>query len=66
MLAFQRAIYGKVFVRITGNSHYPVLANYPYHFYVELLGAQLGAAVLLLVGAMLIFGRISGNFAEEL
>jgi ABC-2 type transport system permease protein len=66
VLAFQRAIYGKVFVHIKGNPHYPVLANYPYHFYVELLAGQLGAAILLLFGAMLVFGRISGNFAEEL
>jgi ABC-2 type transport system permease protein len=66
VISFQRALYGKVFVHIPGNSHYAVLATYPYHVYVELLGVQLGAAVLLLFGAMLVFGRISGNFAEEL
>ena len=28
-----------------GNPHYAVLANYPYHFYVEMLGGLLGVAI---------------------
>jgi hypothetical protein len=43
-----------------------VLANYPYHFFLELLGGLLVVSIGLFFGAMLIFGRISGNFAEEL
>ncbi|MGP8064838.1 MAG: ABC transporter permease [Acidimicrobiales bacterium] len=66
VIAFQRAIYGHVFVKITGNPHYVVLANYPYHFFLELLGGLLVVSIGLFFGAMLIFGRISGNFAEEL
>ncbi|HXZ82525.1 MAG TPA: ABC transporter permease [Acidimicrobiales bacterium] len=66
VLSFQRALYGKVYVKIGKNPHTAVLATYPYHFYLELLGGLLGASVLLLIGAMLVFGRISGNFAEEL
>ena len=66
VISFQRAIYGHVFVKITGNAHYAVLANYPYHFFLELLGGLLVVSVALFFGAMLIFGRISGNFAEEL
>lgn len=42
------------------------LANYPYHFYVEMLCWVLGVAVLMFVGALLVFGRLEGNFAEEL
>ena len=66
VISFQRAIYGHVFVKITGNAHYAVLANYPYHFFLELLGGLLVVSIALFFGAMLIFGRISGNFAEEL
>ncbi len=66
VISFQRALYGKIFVHIQGNPHYAVLATYPYHFYLAILGVQLGVAILLLIGAMLVFGRISGNFAEEL
>jgi ABC-2 type transport system permease protein len=42
------------------------LANYPYHFYLLLLGIVLVASIVLLFLAMVIFGRIEGNFAEEL
>jgi ABC-2 type transport system permease protein len=42
------------------------LANYPYHFYLLLLGIVLVASLVLLLLAMVIFGRIEGNFAEEL
>lgn len=42
------------------------LANYPYHFYLFLLGCVLAASLVLLLIAMLVFGRIEGNFAEEL
>lgn len=66
VLAFQRFFYGKVFVTIPGNSHYQALAGYPYHFYVEMLAGVLVGAILLFIGAMKVFGRIEGNFAEEL
>ncbi|MCU1493114.1 MAG: type transporter [Acidimicrobiaceae bacterium] len=65
ILSFQRFFYGKVTVSISGKP-YQVLAGYPYHFYVEMLAAVFVAAGLLFIGAMKIFGRIEGNFAEEL
>jgi ABC-2 type transport system permease protein len=66
VLAFQRFFYGKVMVSIPGNPHLAVLAGYPYHFYLEMLAAVLVAGLLLLLGALRVFGRIEGNFAEEL
>jgi hypothetical protein len=42
------------------------LANYPFHFYVIMLAWVFGVAVLLFLGALLVFGRLEGNFAEEL
>lgn len=66
VLAFQRFFYGKVYVSIPGNAHYAALAGYSYHFYAEMLLGVLVAGILLLLGAMKVFGRIEGNFAEEL
>jgi ABC-2 type transport system permease protein len=67
ILAFQRAIYGHVSYLPKGaTSRVVELGNFPYHFYLEMLGWVLGTAVILLLIAMLIFGRIEGNFAEEL
>ncbi|HVB04924.1 MAG TPA: ABC transporter permease [Acidimicrobiales bacterium] len=71
ILTFQRAIYGKVSYRTYDAATHTFkttvwLANYPYHFYLFMLGCVLVASVLLLLGAMLVFGRIEGNFAEEL
>ena len=47
-------------------AHYQQLAGFPYHFYVLTLALVLGASIVLLLGAMTVFGRIEGNFAEEL
>ncbi|HVC25130.1 MAG TPA: ABC transporter permease [Acidimicrobiales bacterium] len=66
VLAFQRAFYGHVDVAVPSQAHYQVLAGYSAGFYLEMLLAVLVAGVLLLVGAMKVFGRIEGNFAEEL
>jgi ABC-2 type transport system permease protein len=86
ILAFQRAIYGKVsyvthvksaiygvehgYAAIVGYKNVAVttvqLANYPYHFYLLMLGWVLVASIVMLALAMVIFGRVEGNFAEEL
>jgi len=75
ILTFQRAIYGKVTYqtfaknsvgKLVPTSTVTELATYPYHFYIVLLGLVLAASLLLLLGAMIVFGRIEGNFAEEL
>jgi ABC-2 type transport system permease protein len=65
ILAFQRAIYGMVSY---GPKSHPIyqLANYPYHFYLLMLGWVLVLSLALLLGAMVVFGRVEGNFAEEL
>ena len=42
------------------------LANYPYHFYLLMLGWVFVVGAVLLLGALLVFGRVEGNFAEEL
>lgn len=69
VLAFQRAIYGQVaplgYGYANGNDG-PVLANYPYHFYLVMLGWVFVVGVVALLGALFVFGRIEGNFAEEL
>jgi ABC-2 type transport system permease protein len=65
ILVFQRALYGKVDVLLSGHP-YQILAGYSYHFCVEMLAGLLGASVLLLLGAMLVFARVEGNFAQEL
>lgn len=67
VLGFQRFFYGTVTVHhIPHVGTYQVLAGYPYHFYLEMLAAVLAASVLLFFGAMRVFSRIEGNFAEEL
>jgi ABC-2 type transport system permease protein len=44
---------------------YP-LASYGEQWYLLVLGIVLAVSVLLFLIAMLIFGRVEGNFAEEL
>ncbi len=63
------ALHGKLAYRAhvvsAATTHFQ-LANYPYHFYLFLLGVVLVASLVMLFLAMVIFGRIEGNFAEEL
>ncbi len=70
VLAFQRFFYGRVFVTvpIPNYPHYTVqvLAGYSYHFYLEMLAGLLVASLAALFGALVVFGRVEGNFAEEL
>lgn len=69
ILTFQRALYGRIVVPTLTNGvhgHLMVLASYPYHFYVEMLAILLGAGIVAFFGAMLVFARIEGNFAQEL
>jgi ABC-2 type transport system permease protein len=51
---------------VTTRAAIPVLASYPYHFYVFMLACVFVVAILMFLGAMVVFGRIEGNFAEEL
>ena len=62
VLSFQRFIYGTVAPR---DVPYP-LASYGESWYLLVLGIVFVVSVLLFLLAMLIFGRVEGNFAEEL
>ncbi len=43
-----------------------VMSHYPIHWYVGADLAVLGVSVLLFLGALVVFGHLEGNFAEEL
>ncbi len=69
VLSFQRALYAHVTVTSTTVPHTPLAVLPPSHgflWYAGLdLGVLLGGAVLFAV-ALKVFGRLEGNFAEEL
>ena len=62
VLSFQRFIYGTVAPR---DNPIPI-PSYGEHWYLAALAIILVVSVLLFLLAMLVFGRIEGNFAEEL
>ncbi|MGD0945315.1 MAG: ABC transporter permease [Acidimicrobiales bacterium] len=62
VLAFQRFIYGTVAPR----DHPIPIATYGEHWYFAMLSIILLVSVILFLCAMVIFGRVEGNFAEEL
>lgn len=65
VMTFQRAIYGKTsYVYNGGVTH--VLPNWGMGTYAALLGIVLAVSVGLFLLALLVFGRLEGNFAEEL
>jgi ABC-2 type transport system permease protein len=69
VLAFQRALYANTSLTFESNipkQHPHVLASYSYHSYVWMLSLDLVAGIVLFFCAMAVFGRIGGNFAEEL
>jgi ABC-2 type transport system permease protein len=43
-----------------------VMSHYPIHWYVGADLAVLGVSILLFLGALMVFGHLEGNFAEEL
>jgi ABC-2 type transport system permease protein len=68
VLSFQRALYAKVTVISTVAPH-PRVAELPPHGFFWYAGLDLGvlaASVVLFVVALVVFGRLEGNFAEEL
>jgi ABC-2 type transport system permease protein len=62
VLSFQRFVYGNV----APKDHPSPLPNYDMHWYLAMLTIVLFFSILLFVGAMVVFGRVEGNFAEEL
>ncbi len=63
IFAFQRALYGGVPISHAIGS---VLPPYGYMWYIMALGIVLAVSVVLMVVATAFFGRVEGNFAEEL
>jgi ABC-2 type transport system permease protein len=66
VLSFQRCIYADVVVKVPGNPHFEVLPSKGMLWYVGLDVAVLFLATCLFFIALSIFGRLEGNFAEEL
>jgi len=70
VMTFQRVFYNDYHPHSTrppyGLIPNGVLANYPTHWYVGADLAVLGVSILLFLGALVVFGHLEGNFAEEL
>ncbi len=67
VMTFQRVFYN-VTHAISTTSHQPiqVMAGYSSWWYLSSDLIILGISLLLLLGALVVFGRLEGNFAEEL
>jgi ABC-2 type transport system permease protein len=72
VMSFQRIFYNVIHPRSTlASQHHAfikngVLARYGLHWFVLSDLTVLGVSLVLLAGAMVVFGRLEGNFAEEL
>ncbi len=72
VMSFQRVFYNVVHPRSTlASQHHAlipngVMARYGIHWYVASDLTVLAVSLVLLFGAMIVFGRLEGNFAEEL
>jgi len=65
VLAFQRCLYNKPSYVLNGKV-IPVLPQHGYLWYAVLVAGVLIAAVVLFLVSIAAFGRLEGNFAEEL
>jgi ABC-2 type transport system permease protein len=73
VMTFERVLYAKTglvsLTTVLANGKHPVaklLPSWGAMTYVELDAIVLGVSLLFLYGAMVVFGRLAGNFAEEL
>jgi ABC-2 type transport system permease protein len=69
VLTFERVIYARTgLVPLTVAPHTPtqLLPGWSSWTYIEGDAIVLGVSLVLLYGAMIVFGRLAGNFAEEL
>lgn len=69
VLTFQRALYAKVSPISTVHGHtqvVPILPTYGPEWYLVLLLGVMVVSAALFIGALVVFGRLEGNFAEEL
>jgi ABC-2 type transport system permease protein len=53
-------------ITVQGHAALAVMSHYPIHWYVGADLAVLGVSFLLFLGALVVFGHLEGNFAEEL
>jgi ABC-2 type transport system permease protein len=65
VMTFQRAIYGKTQYTYKGNV-YHILPTWGAGEFAALLGVVLAVSTGLFLLALIVFGRLEGNFAEEL
>jgi ABC-2 type transport system permease protein len=67
-MTFQRFFYNlnHPVQTVKPHAHIQVLAGYPTWWYARSDLIVVGVSVLLLLGALAVFGRLEGNFAEEL
>ena len=61
VLTFQRALYA-----ILGDASGPILPNYSPLWYAVQILIVIVVSIILFIGALALFGRLEGNFAEEL
>jgi ABC-2 type transport system permease protein len=69
VMTFQRVLYNRMgLVRLTSPGHplAKLLPSWPPSTYLLADGIVLAVSVVMLILAMVIFGRLAGNFAEEL
>jgi ABC-2 type transport system permease protein len=68
VMTFQRIFYNVTDAHSTLKPHgpIPVMATYGIHWYLASDLAVLAVSSVLFFGAMIVFGRLEGNFAEEL
>jgi ABC-2 type transport system permease protein len=68
VMTFQKVFYAVPAAKSTLPSHQlqQNLATYGVHWYVGADLAVIAVSIVLLIGALVVFGRLEGNFAEEL
>ena len=68
VMTFQKVFYARESAPSTlpGHAIQQNLATYPIHWYVGADFAVIAVSIVLLFGALMVFGRLEGNFAEEL
>jgi hypothetical protein len=65
VLAFQRCLYNKP-TAVIGGTLTVILPQHGYLWYAALVGIVLVIGLVLFLVALATFGRLEGNFAEEL
>jgi ABC-2 type transport system permease protein len=67
VMSFQRVFYNLPHpLSVTTHKYFPVMASYGIHWYVISDLIVVAVSLVLLFGALVVFGRLEGNFAEEL